>query len=487
MNEKKIFILLFFILLNSFKSYTQTTATVSGTVESPASDSIQLSIDRLYLNQKPETITHALSNGKFTFTCAVDQSRLVDLTTVNIRLKIFIEPNDNLQLNIKNNSVTFTGNGSEQNAFLHDFYAQFKNDFNDSIMHEKMLNTGVDAFEIFIFDNKKKQNDFLKNSSERNKFSSFFARFMENTISYQYWNLLLSYPIINANSNKGMTVNALPPVMFDGFDKIKISNETALNSESYREFLKYYVIYFTSEKNGFKKFTDISLSAERKSTLARERLSGAPYKFWIAAFLLEECNRLSPFMVKKLFLELKTVDKESNYTVIASEICGEKIAMKEVKVKTDKNSGTAVSGYSSKDELDLTDVNGKHLALSDFKGKVVYIDFWASWCGPCRAMMPYSKQLHAQLSDKNKKKIIFLYISIDADIDRWKKGIQDLGIEGVNVISPGNWTSKVCSYFQINSIPRYMIMNKKGEIVDFNAKRPADPAVSDDLMKYADE
>jgi len=62
----------------------------------------------------------------------------------------------------------------------------------------------------------------------------------------------------------------------------------------------------------------------------------------------------------------------------------------------------------------------------------------------------------------------------------------DLGLQGTLVISPGNWSSKICSYFQINSIPRYMIMDKKGNIVDYNAKRPADPSVLDDLLKLAD-
>ena len=91
------------------------------------------------------------------------------------------------------------------------------------------------------------------------------------------------------------------------------------------------------------------------------------------------------------------------------------------------------------------------------------------------------------LDGKQKKKIVFLYISIDADPASWKKGINDLGIEGVNVNSAGNWNSKVCAYFQINSIPRYMIMNKKGDIVEYNAPRPADPSVLDKLLKYADE
>ena len=94
--------------------------------------------------------------------------------------------------------------------------------------------------------------------------------------------------------------------------------------------------------------------------------------------------------------------------------------------------------------------------------------------------------MHEKLTDKQKKEIMFLYISIDADQNAWKKGIQDNAIEGVNLISPGNWGSKVCKYFQINSIPRYMIMDKKGDIVDYNAKRPSDSGIMDDLLKLAD-
>ncbi len=87
------------------------------------------------------------------------------------------------------------------------------------------------------------------------------------------------------------------------------------------------------------------------------------------------------------------------------------------------------------------------------------------------------------MTEKEKKNIVFLYISIDANQDAWKKGITDMGMEGIQVISPGNWSSKVCKYYQINSIPRYMIMGKSGDIVDFNAKRPNDPALIDQLRE----
>jgi len=102
-------------------------------------------------------------------------------------------------------------------------------------------------------------------------------------------------------------------------------------------------------------------------------------------------------------------------------------------------------------------------------------------------MMPFSKQLHDSLDPKLKKKVVFLYISIDSKQESWKKAVQDMGIQGENVISPGDWNSEVCTFFQVYSIPRYMLMNAKGEIVDFNAKRPNDPALLQDLRRLAEE
>jgi thioredoxin-related protein len=84
--------------------------------------------------------------------------------------------------------------------------------------------------------------------------------------------------------------------------------------------------------------------------------------------------------------------------------------------------------------------------------------------------------LGKQLSEAQKKQIEFVYISIDDNESRWKKGIEDNQLnEGKMLLSSGGWSSAACSYFKINSIPRYMIFDKKGRVVSDNAPRPSDP------------
>ena len=132
----------------------------------------------------------------------------------------------------------------------------------------------------------------------------------------------------------------------------------------------------------------------------------------------------------------------------------------------------------------MIDKNGKAVKLTDYKGKVVYVDFWASWCGPCQQQMPFSKELHKKFTEKQLKKIVFLYISLDTDSTAWRGAIERIGMEGVNVLSKANWVDGAGNFFGVQGIPRYMIIDKKGVIIDNNAKRPSQPEIFDELLKW---
>src|SRR6185503_5263408 len=254
-----------------------------------------------------------------------------------------------------------------------------------------------------------------------------------------------------ANGKEGQVdVEQLPDVMLQGLDKVQLNNTDALICDSYKSYLYFHVTYYTSAANGFKKFNDFSTASERKIAYAKAHLKGQPFNLWLAQLCVEERDRVSPFMLRSMISTLKTSDKLMDYYPYVSNLCAKQMSLKEDKKKDPGKPDPEENEIASKQEdLGMKDVNGKTFTMSELKGKVVYIDFWASWCGPCRRQMPFSKQLHDGLTDKQKKDIVFLYISIDADENNWKKAMTDLGMEGKQVISPGNWGSKICKYFQI--------------------------------------
>jgi thiol-disulfide isomerase/thioredoxin len=119
------------------------------------------------------------------------------------------------------------------------------------------------------------------------------------------------------------------------------------------------------------------------------------------------------------------------------------------------------------------DMNGKMVSLSDFKGKIVYLDVWASWCGPCRREIPAAKELEKQMHGKD---VVFLCVSVDGDEAAWKKIVKEKELTGVHIHSKGDFKSEMTKLYDINSIPTYIIIDRNGKIWKMGAERPSGKA-----------
>jgi len=127
-------------------------------------------------------------------------------------------------------------------------------------------------------------------------------------------------------------------------------------------------------------------------------------------------------------------------------------------------------------------VEGKKVSLTDFKGKVVLLDVWATWCGPCKKEIPSLKKLEEEFHAKD---IVFISYSIDElkDLDKWKKMIVDEQLKGVQLIGSAAWKSPICSDYTITGVPRFMVFDKNGKIVTIDAPRPSNPELKALLEK----
>lgn len=132
--------------------------------------------------------------------------------------------------------------------------------------------------------------------------------------------------------------------------------------------------------------------------------------------------------------------------------------------------------------FDYVNYAGGKSKLEDFKGKYVYIDVWATWCGPCRGEIPFLQKIEEKYHDKN---ITFISISVDVDKDfeKWKKFVADKSLGGVQLFADKNWESDFIKAFGINSIPRFILIDPNGVVVEANAARPSDPALQEQLDK----
>ncbi|WP_439556339.1 TlpA family protein disulfide reductase [Dyadobacter sp.] len=147
---------------------------------------------------------------------------------------------------------------------------------------------------------------------------------------------------------------------------------------------------------------------------------------------------------------------------------------KKVAIKRLKNSKTPLFSYEN--------VEGGVTKLEDFKGKFVFIDIWATWCAPCIAEIPHLKNAEERYKGKQ---LVFLSLSIDyqKNKDKWKKFVADKNLGGVQVIADNAWQSQFMKDYAVSSIPRFILIDPEGKVVNADAPRPSSSQFNEELDK----
>lgn len=178
----------------------------------------------------------------------------------------------------------------------------------------------------------------------------------------------------------------------------------------------------------------------------------------------------------KLFSD---INLDENFRAVMTKRANQEYGM----IKQMRESAMAAKKLVGKPSPTFTYENhkGGTSSLSDFKGKYVYIDVWATWCGPCLAEIPHLKKVEAAYHDKN---IVFVSISIDAkkDHQKWKEMVTQKQLGGEQLFADNDWNSKFVTDYAIQGIPRFILIDPNGNVLEADALRPSNP----DLRKKLD-
>ena len=167
-------------------------------------------------------------------------------------------------------------------------------------------------------------------------------------------------------------------------------------------------------------------------------------------------------------LSLRQLDEIYN---LSSEDFRKTEAMKQMQSMIEAQKPKPYDGGRFKD-VELSTPDGKKSLISDHvgKGKVVLIDFWASWCGPCRNDMPRLVALYDQYKDKDFE---ILGISLDDNLGSWTKAMESMNMTWPNISDLKGWTSKAARVYGVNRIPQSFLLDKEGNIVGADLKQDA--------------
>jgi thiol-disulfide isomerase/thioredoxin len=177
-------------------------------------------------------------------------------------------------------------------------------------------------------------------------------------------------------------------------------------------------------------------------------------------------------------------DVKNYYKVFEKQIADKKI----VEILNDKYLFDLNNNVENKNTIPLIDRRKEKFELNNliktkYKNKVIVVDFWASWCMPCRKAMPSSKQLRKEYKNKE---VVFIYISVDKEFDKWEMASQkeSLFLDKNNFMALNYPNMLFYKEMQLNAIPRYLLYNKKGELVHKNAPSPDSKEIRSELNKY---
>lgn len=116
------------------------------------------------------------------------------------------------------------------------------------------------------------------------------------------------------------------------------------------------------------------------------------------------------------------------------------------------------------------DLDGREWTLADFRGRYVYVDMWATWCGPCRKEMPSFRKLAESFSDAE---IVFLGLSVDSDRNKWAEMVEKGDLAGTQLYL--GTQSGFQKAYKVESIPRFILLDRQGRIISNDMTRPSDP------------
>jgi len=213
-------------------------------------------------------------------------------------------------------------------------------------------------------------------------------------------------------------------------------------------------------------FSNLILQKNKGKNLADESLliASIPSDVLKGQFIVSKMERarsMEEFLISK--------EAYKQYITLPEQIA--RVAAVESKLAESKTGATAVS-------FSYPDVTGKQTALKDLRGKVVLIDMWATWCGPCRAEEPHWEKLNEEFAGKD---VAFVGVSVDKEKDKWETYVKEKKLKGIQLhAGPGNILSQS---YKVDGIPRYILVDKKGNLIAADSPRPSDPKLKEMISK----
>lgn len=392
------------------------------------------------------------SEGNFGFLFTPEKEGFYFLGNEKDYTRIYVKKDDNINVIIDKNGYKLSGKNSKENKVLNQWFEMSKDLYDRTVKpNNKISSTFRDFFPML-----EKINSQAKSFSSKIKSGNqFFDSLMKLTVKWDLQYYALSH-LLTPHPIHPKTKDYTP--FFNSFKDENIFNSDLLLMQPYySRYINMYGTYY------FKNILN-----RRPST--RDELMLEYMNFVSSSTLKGELISLYAKQMKSFNDFSKYVEKFGKY--LHTEYQKQRMHELELSLRTYKSGEKAI-------DFTYPDKDGKMVSLSDFEGKLVLVDVWATWCGPCKKELPYLEELQKEFQGKD---IVFMSVSVDRNKDKWLKLIEDKKPSGIQLCTAGD--NKLGQDYKIKGIPRFMLFDKKGNILTTTAPKPSDPKLKEIIQNY---
>lgn len=396
-------------------------------------------------------------NGTFSDTLRIPENGFYTMSIGREYTPIYLSKGDsiNLSVNVQKfyESLIYSGTAAAENNYL---AQKMRNDA--SVKANSVAFYSLDESEF-----KSEVSDIVqKNEIKLDALQEVDADFLmteKQNLVYDEYALLQSYEQSHAyfTKNQGFEVS-------DQFMPEALKNMTYDDVDAYKNSMSYKQMALQHTMNGLFEIigNDISsITAEDLKTIEDIKIPALKNEVvaYLGGFLITPGNK-NMKDIYELFLANTTNEETKN----------------KLKETYGKNK-SLMKGMPSPKFVNYENHSGGQTSLDDLKGKYVYIDVWATWCGPCIREIPSLKEVEKKFQGQN---IEFVSTSIDQDKDheKWKTMVNAKALGGMQLFADNAWQSKFVQDYAIQGIPRFILIDPEGKIVNADAPRPSDPRLT---------
>jgi len=397
-------------------------------------------------------------NGHFAFSIPWEAARPASMTIAEQYTRVFLSPGDSLHLSVDyerfDSTLHYNGAGAEANNYM---AADVLGAFQRAASAYMAFSDG-NAYKLFV-DSVERLSNALWQRYDRPGISQAFRDYIRPELQYRFVNPRYMFQIGYDQEKKKFYTKEVPPGYFDFLATIDRDDQAAADNGTYALALNRSLGTLHDSKH---ERSDSIPEEEQTKALVRRNynyrksiFTGKVLDHQLTSFMKDqmERNSIPPSFLDSLLEDFSTVCRNPDFVAIINRL--------------HERSQRVAPGQAAP-EATLVDSTGQEVTLSAYRGKVVYIDFWATWCAPCMVSLPKSHALAEEY--KCRSDVAFLFVNVNDTPKRWRNFLHKEHRPGQHLYADETRSNRMRKEYNFDGIPHYVLLDQEGRFINSNVR-----------------